>query len=69
MKFSHKVFFSTLLIIALIFGVGNTVLLNSVFRSALEREERVTLDENQMLLSSVQPMRRMVPSESASIMP
>ena len=49
MKFSHKVFFSTLLIIALIFGVGNTMLLNSVFRSAMEREERVTLDENQML--------------------
>ena len=49
MKFSQKVFFSTLLIIALIFGVGNTMLLNSVFRSAMEREERVTLDENQML--------------------
>ena len=49
MKLSHKVFFSTLLIIALIFGVGNTMLLNSVFRSAMEREERVTLDENQML--------------------
>lgn len=49
MKFSHKVFFSTLLIIALICGLGNAVLVDSVFRSSMEREERITLDENQML--------------------
>lgn len=49
LNFSHKVFFSTLLIIALICGLGNAVLVDSMFRSAMEREERITQDENQML--------------------
>lgn len=49
MKFSHKVFFSTLLIIALICGLGNAVLVDAVFRSSMNREEQITLDENQML--------------------
>lgn len=49
MKFSHKVFFSTLLIIAVTFSLSNAVLIGFFFRSAMEREEQITLDENQML--------------------
>ncbi len=49
MNFSHKVFFSTLLIIALICGLGNAVLVDSMFRSAMDREEQIALGENKML--------------------
>ena len=49
MKFSYKVFFSTLIAIALVFSVGSSLLLGSVFQAAMKREERITLEENQML--------------------
>ena len=49
MKFSHKVFFSTLLIIALVFSLGTAVLMGSIFQTSIERAGQVTLDENQML--------------------
>lgn len=49
MKFSHKVFFSTLFVAMLIFSVGTSILLRSVFSAAMEREEYSTRTENQML--------------------
>ena len=49
MKFSHKVFFSTLLIIALAFSIGSAVLIDAVFYTSMEREGRAALDGNQAL--------------------
>lgn len=49
MKFSWKVFFSTLILVALVFSIGGTILIVSVYDTALNREMELAQDENQML--------------------
>lgn len=49
MKFSWKVFFSSLLVIALSFGAGGGFLISSVFQSSLNREIKASQEAADML--------------------
>jgi len=49
MKFSLKVFLSTLTVTAVTFALGGSILISSVFHTMLEREVRAALEENQLL--------------------
>ncbi|MCI8538355.1 MAG: HAMP domain-containing histidine kinase [Oscillospiraceae bacterium] len=49
MKFSWKVFFSTLILIAIVFSAGGTYLIDQVYYVAIMREAELAREENQML--------------------
>ncbi len=49
MKFSWKIFFSTVVITLVIFSVGGYVLIQALFQSTYDRERATALEENQML--------------------
>lgn len=49
MKFSWKVFFYTLILIAVVFSVGGTFLIDQVYYVAIMREAELAREENQML--------------------
>ena len=49
MNLSWKIFFSTLVITILTFGIGGYILITSSFQSALSREIATALEENKML--------------------
>ena len=54
MKFSWKVFLSTILLVTLAFGIGGTVMISSLFRQTLEQEQQMALQENRYLCFSFQ---------------
>lgn len=54
MRFSLKVFLSTLLVAALVFGAAGFALIQSVFEAALEQEVRLAQEETQLLALSFQ---------------
>ena len=54
MKFSWKVFLSTILLVTLAFGTGGTVMISSLFRQTLEQEQQMALQENRYLCFSFQ---------------
>lgn len=56
MKFSLKVFFSTLLVTTIVFSVGGYLIISRVFDTALEREMRLASEESQILRLSFQNM-------------
>lgn len=49
MKFTFKVFFCTITVIAAALGFSGSYLINSLFRTALQRETRLAMDENNVL--------------------
>ena len=54
MKFSWKVFLSTILLVTLAFGIGGTVMISALFRQTLEQEQQMALQENRYLCFSFQ---------------
>lgn len=61
MKFSWKVFVTTVVIVAASFAVGGYILISSVFNTALEREVELSVGENRLLCFSFQTAAANVP--------
>lgn len=53
MKFSWKLFFSSVIIITLAFGCGGFFLISSLFESGLSREKEASMQENRFLYASL----------------
>ena len=49
MKFSWKVFFCTVIVVALAFGTGGYFLISSMFSASLAREQSLAFEENRIL--------------------
>ena len=64
MKFSWKMFVSTLVIMVLTFSIGGYVLISSLFHSALDREINAARDENRMLRFSFETAAATIPGSS-----
>ena len=62
MKFSWKVFLSTILLLCITFSLGSTILLSSWFRSSLEREISFAREENRILRFSLQTATASLPA-------
>lgn len=61
MKFSWKMFASTLIIMVLTFSIGGYALISSLFHSALDREINAARDENRMLRFSFETAAATIP--------
>lgn len=61
MKFTYKVFFCTITVIAVAMGFGGLYLINSLFSVAVTRETRQALDENSMLCFALETIALNVP--------
>lgn len=62
MRFSLKVFFSTLLITTILFSAGSYCIISNVFHTAMDRETRLAVEENQMLRLSFENAAARAPS-------
>lgn len=67
MRFSWKVFLSTLIIMVLTFSVGGYVLISSLFHAALDREIDAARDENRMLRFSFETAAATIPGSGSSL--
>lgn len=67
MKFSVKVFLSTITIVVLSFSLGGYFLVSALFDSALEREVAVSTDENRMLRISFEAALSGAPLEDGLV--
>jgi len=61
MKFTFKVFFCTITVIAIALGFGGIYLVNSLFGAAIHRETRQAMDENDILRFAFETIAMNVP--------
>lgn len=54
MRFAWKVFFSTITVVTLAFGIGGTMLISALFQSSLDKEIVMAIQENRYLCFSFQ---------------
>ena len=54
MKFSWKVFISSIIVTALAFGLGGTLMISSMFQGMLDQEVQMAIQENRYLCFSFQ---------------
>ena len=67
MRFSFKVFFSSIVVIAIAMGFGGFYLIDSVFRSAINREIRQALDENKIVCVTFETIALNIPLKYDSL--
>lgn len=67
MKFSFKVFFCTVIVIAIATGSGGFYLVNSMFDAAIRRETKQALDENDILRFALETIALNVPLKYESL--
>ncbi|MEG0597446.1 MAG: HAMP domain-containing sensor histidine kinase [Oscillospiraceae bacterium] len=65
MKFSVKIFLTTILIVCCTFSVGGTLLLSSWLQASLDREIRFAENQNALLGSSLQTASDLLPTTEA----
>lgn len=63
MRFSYKILFCSILIMAVSFGVGGYVFVNDVFRASLERETKQAKDESSILQFAFETAALNIPSK------
>lgn len=61
MKFSLKLFLWTLLIVAITLAFGGYYIINSLFKSSIDREVKQSLDENQMIRFALETAALSIP--------
>ena len=54
MKFSWKVFISTITLVTLAFGIGGTLMISFLFQQSLAQERKMALQENRYLCFTFQ---------------
>lgn len=67
MRFSFKIFFSSMVVIAIAMGFGGFYLIDSVFSSAISREIRQALDENKIVCVTFQTIALNIPLKYDSL--
>ncbi|RHP32824.1 sensor histidine kinase [Lachnotalea sp. AF33-28] len=67
MKFSWKVFFSTLTLTAVTFSLGGYLLISSLFHQSLEREKKTAIEENELMRFSFLTAAAAVPGENSEL--
>ena len=67
MKFSWKVFFSVLVIVAVTFSVGGYILISSTFRASYARELKLAQEGNRLLKFSFETAVASLPSDYESL--
>jgi len=67
MRFTVKVFFCTIIVIALAMGFGGFILINSTFAAAMERETKQALDESSILCFALESITLNIPLKYVSI--
>ena len=67
MKFSWKIFFSTVVITLITFSMGGYTLVSSLFQSTYQREAESTKEENKMLRLSMAAILNSIPPDKEGI--